>query len=324
MKKIILILIIFILTGCNYQEINNLEIATIININYKNNNYIMNIQTINPTNKDNINYKYYTSKDKTLTKTYNNILNQTSKQIYIKQLQIIILNENLVKTKLQDTITYLLENTEINKDIYIFQTKEENIINNLDNLNIPNQNIIDTLKNKNNNQSITPLTTLNEITKKTLNNQIELIIPTLITINKSLELSTPAIFKNNTFLNYLTEEETLCYNLITNNIKTKYLTINNKNNYYTIKLYNIKTNKKIKNNKVYIYIKGNANIIESNNIEEKYLNKKITQIITKNYNNINKKYNSDIFGIKELYYLNKKKYKRNNIKIISNIKIIEK
>ena len=223
MKKIILILIIFILTGCNYQEINNLEIATIININYKNNNYIMNIQTINPTNKDNINYKYYTSKDKTLTKTYNNILNQTSKQIYIKQLQIIILNENLVKTKLQDTITYLLENTEINKDIYIFQTKEENIINNLDNLNIPNQNIIDTLKNKNNNQSITPLTTLNEITKKTLNNQTELIIPTLITINKSLELSTPAIFKNNTFLNYLTEEETLCYNLITNNIKIKYL-----------------------------------------------------------------------------------------------------
>jgi len=44
MKKIILILICLMLTGCNYIELNDMGIVTMLAIEYKDNNYNLTIE----------------------------------------------------------------------------------------------------------------------------------------------------------------------------------------------------------------------------------------------------------------------------------------
>ena len=73
MKKILLILSILLLTGCssNYRELNELGITTAVSIDYKDNNFYVIAEVINPikqqdasssNNSPFVNYKWGSSK----------------------------------------------------------------------------------------------------------------------------------------------------------------------------------------------------------------------------------------------------------------------
>jgi spore germination protein KC len=164
-------------------------------------------------------------------------------------------------------------------------------------------------------------------------------------------ISNMTIFKDGKFLGYLTNNESLAYNIITNNTKT-YLIRNKYNNKDFIVNEIIKSSTSIdpniKKKEITITIKGDASISEVNhkiNLEndknikkiENKLNNDIEKLIKESITSTNTKYNSDIYGFKDLFYkTNPKQYKKLvkelgdnfltslNIKVKSDIRIIEK
>ena len=286
MKKILFISLIFLLTSCTkYQEINNLAITTAISIEH-NNKYILTLQIIEGNKENIINYK---EEGSSITKAYNKIVKKSPKQIYTNQTNIIILDEELIKNKLKETLYYLKNNKNIKKETYIFITKEKDILIRAKKLNnIPNQNIIDSFNNINNTLSITKLVTLDNIIKKYKNKYIT--IPSILLNDKNeIELSTTAIV-NNKYINYLTEDESITYNFLTNNIKKTTIPIKDNNNNYIVEFNNIKTYKKNNN----IYITGTSTILETNTSikdKEKEINNYLEKYIKNNYKHIKQKYN---------------------------------
>lgn len=108
MKKYLFI-IIFIISGLflpisDYVELNNLIIVKNIGLDCQNNIYNLYIKEIIPEkNTNNINYKYkiYQSKGKNIKEAYQNLINNTSKKIFIKDTKSIITNchnnKNIIK-----------------------------------------------------------------------------------------------------------------------------------------------------------------------------------------------------------------------------------
>ena len=121
MKKLLIILFLF--TGCNYKELNNMAIVTGIYIDY-NKQYELDIMV----SKDK-NIIYHTS-GKTIDKALSNLT--IPKQLYLGHLDILIINKKAIK-KMSNITNYFNKNKEVSKRFYIMISKK-NIIKKLSKL----------------------------------------------------------------------------------------------------------------------------------------------------------------------------------------------
>ena len=367
MKKILIIipLILTLLTGCyNYEELNNLAIVSAISISLnKNNQYEVIVQVVNPkkeqdsSSSNEPDFITFESTGSTLHESFRKLTQKSLKRIYGNQMQIVIIDESIAKNNLKDILDFLIREPEIRNEVYILIGKDKDILKILTPLNnISSQNIKESIENDTKRLGCSKIITLSDLIKDYKNPNIELTIPSIkISGNSndgkeeknleqsqtdtSIELDGIAVFKDNKLKGYLTDDESLTYNFITNKIKNTLIKLNynNNNEYIITETISSKTKliPNIKNNTITINIKGTSAITELNkkidiekkeniNKLEKKLNNKIEKFITINYQRINDKYNSDIYGFKDLYYkTNNKYYKRMNNKenILKNIKI---
>ena len=102
-KKIFILLLIFILTGCyDQKELNTIAIMTATEINKIDNEFIVNAQVVNPQSSDktvNVQAPFiiYTGTGKTIQEAYRQIKLQSSRYLYPNHLQLLIINEELAK-----------------------------------------------------------------------------------------------------------------------------------------------------------------------------------------------------------------------------------
>ena len=367
MKKILIIipLILTLLTGCyNYEELNNLAIVSAISISLnKNNQYDVIVQVVNPkkeqdsSSSNEPDFITFESTGSTLHESFRKLTKKSLKRIYGNQMQVVIIDESIAKNNLKDILDFLIREPEIRNEVYILIGKDKDILKILTPLNnISSQNIKESIENDTKRLGCSKIITLSDLIKDYKNPNIELTIPSIkISGNSndgkeeknleqsqtdtSIELDGIAVFKDNKLKGYLTDDESLTYNFITNKIKNTLIKLNynNNNEYIITETISSKTKliPNIKNNTITINIKGTSAITELNkkidiekkeniNKLEKKLNNKIEKFITVNYQRINDKYNSDIYGFKDLYYkTNNKYYKKMNNKenILKNIKI---
>ena len=367
MKKILIIIpfILTLLTGCyNYEELNNLAIVSAISISLnKNNQYDVIVQVVNPkkeqdsSSSNEPDFITFESTGSTLHESFRKLTKKSLKRIYGNQMQVVIIDESIAKNNLKDILDFLIREPEIRNEVYILIGKDKDILKILTPLNnISSQNIKESIENDTKRLGCSKIITLSDLIKDYKNPNIELTIPSIkISGNSndgkeeknleqsqtdtSIELDGIAVFKDNKLKGYLTDDESLTYNFITNKIKNTLIKLNynNNNEYIITETISSKTKliPNIKNNTITINIKGTSAITELNkkidiekkeniNKLEKKLNNKIEKFITINYQRINDKYNSDIYGFKDLYYkTNNKYYKRMNNKenILKNIKI---
>ena len=170
-------------------------------------------------------------------------------------------------------------------------------------------------------------------------------------VDTSVVLGPLAIFKGNKLIGYLSEEESLAYNIVMDNITNALITNKYDDDKYIVsELIKSKTDLEVdsKNNKINITVKGNAaikevnynniNLKDENNVKkiEDDLNKKIEKLVKNSIKNVTKKYNSDIFGFENLFYKEDYKYYKQikdkwsdkifqnlEIKVDSKFKIVE-
>lgn len=361
MKKILLLIICIIITGCNdYAELNRLSIVTAISIDKNENNYevallIANSPKSNTTSKEGeAKTTVYKAKGKTVAETIKKIDKKTPKQLYFSHINVVIISEEIGKEGFFKIADWLIRHPQTRNRFYLMQVNNNKasdvlkIISPLESF--PSQSIATLIESNKNSKVTGDSASYSNFIGRILEQGYEGIMPT-IKINgdtkegskqKNIETAEPktylslgpiAIYKKDKLVKTTNTKETEAIQIINNEAKELIYNIKYKNNYINIFSNNIKTKIKMKNPKeINIQIKGQGEITEINgyiNLEknikaiEKKWNKKMKKDLNTLIEKIKNEYQSDIFGFGNMIYKNypKKWKKLKNKNYLKKIKI---
>lgn len=345
MKKIILVIILLMLTGCyDYKELNQIAIIGATSIDKIDNNYIVKIQVINPqnvkeaTSNNNTSFVVYEGVSNNLQEAYRKITNYSPRFTYSDHMQVLFLSENIVKEDFSEVMDFLMRNPSVRNDFYVLIEKSGNDIIELTTpiSQISATSIKSSLENNSKHYGTSTVVNFNDFSEMYLNPNNEIVLPSIKLIGNirdgqdmentmessdyvKYELSNLAVFKDNLLIGYLSLEESLAYNFIMNKIDTAIISYecdNDKN--IVTNIIHSKTDIKVNKNKININIDANGNLIEVGcNVEidkdrikniEDNISKRIENIVSNSINNTLNNYDSDIYGFLDLYYKNDYKY----------------
>ena len=294
MKKIILLLLpIFILTGChNYRELNELAIATAVEVDKINDNFHLLVQVANPKNQNDASsanqpqFVTYEATGKTVQEAFRNIVNESSRKIYGMHVQLLVITEDIAKEDLVSMLDFFFSNVEIRKEFYVVldtSKSDDKLLKVLTPVtNLSSKSILDSLETNNKFMGVSNLVTFNDLMDTYLDDNKELVLPTIymegsyeegkneeILIETDSEtklfLGNMAVFKDEKLVGYLSKEESIVVNLLKNELQDALITHEcGKNKYTTEEITLDKTDIKIdlEKLKVTINIKGSGYIAE--------------------------------------------------------------
>lgn len=328
MKIAIILAILFLLTGCNdYVEINDLGVVTGIVLDYKDDLYELTSQII--VNEKQSKIVVYTSTGKTIEEAIGKTSKLLNKQYYIAFIKILVITENIIKNDV-NYYDYFLRESKSKMNFYVYYCESENA-----------KKILDIYKNEDGSSlyvdkmmkfneqlfsSSTPLEFIDLIYNK-LEPGINPIYPT-IAIKKNndeevLYLGNLVSFNSKKELLTFNENESIIYNLVTNNMKDSLMTIPCNDKLFTLNIENVKTKFKWKNNTFTISsdITSKINDYDCNyDIAEKSTLKKLANIskqhIKENIENLitlAKNKNNDFIGIGNYIFRRDKELRKKNI-----------
>lgn len=320
MKIKIILLITFILccSGCyNYNELNTLAIIAGMSIDYKDDEYVVNVLIANSkqaqvSSKEGESQSIvYEGKGKTLSTALKEIEVISPKSLYIGHLSFIVVSEDLAKEGLQDTMDFLIREPASTKRFYLILAKNveaKNVLQIVSPLeSFPSQSISIAISFSKESQAVTSDIPYSSFVEKLLETGAEPILPSIeiegsieegkseeslkeTTPKSYLKLSTLALFKGDRFVHFTDEEESDGINIINGDSKEMLIECNCSGGKASIELRNIDTNYKIKleNNQPVVTIKVDA----AGAIQEStcLLNLESTQIIS----DLEKKANEEV------------------------------
>ena len=350
MKKFkYIILLLPLLSGCyNYRELNELGITTAVSIDYKDNNFILISEVINPIKQQDVSasnnspFVNFTSVAPSIQEAFRNTVLESPRQLYLSQLEIILVSEEIINNHLEEFLEFFSREPETRTEIKVIIAKTDESTKGITIqsllTNFSSSNILESLEVQNKLLGLTQEVTINELLNMYLDPNLEIVLPSMILYGSSdigdekenittsipktmVKVGTTSVIKDGKILGYLSEEESKTVNLINGNLTKTILKISYEDGYVVFEPNRIKTKQKldIKDNKITIEISGfskikefhtNKNIKNMKTVEKlnKYFNKEIENMIKDNFNQIREKYNTDMFGFQELYYRTDHKY----------------
>lgn len=354
MKRIkFLILLLPLLSGCyNYRELNELGITTAVSIDYKDNNFYVIAEVINPikqqdaSSSNNSPFVNYNSSSSSLQDAFRKVVLESPRQLYAAQLEIIVLSEEVVNNHLEEVLEYFARDPETRTEIKIIVAKTEDSTKaiTLQTLltSLSSSNIINSLDLQSKVLGMAYPVTLNELLNMYIDPYLEVVLPSMTLYGnyeigdekENITTSSPkaivkidgsTITKDNKILGYLDLEESKILNLINGKLKETIIKMNYYDGYIIFEPNRIKVSREldIKNNIIKINISGysktkeiqsNINVKDPKEVEKlnKALNMELEKKITDTFNSIREKYGTDVFGFQELYYRTNYKYFKEN------------
>ncbi len=354
MKRIkFLILLLPLLSGCyNYRELNELGITTAVSIDYKDNNFYVIAEVINPikqqdaSSSNNSPFVNYNSSSSSLQDAFRKVVLESPRQLYAAQLEIIVLSEEVVNNHLEEVLEYFARDPEARTEIKIIVAKTEDSTKaiTLQTLltSLSSSNIINSLDLQSKVLGMSYPVTLNELLNMYIDPYLEVVLPSMTLYGnyeigdekENITTSSPkaivkidgsTITKDNKILGYLDLEESKILNLINGKLKETIIKMNYYDGYIIFEPNRIKVSREldIKNNIIKINISGysktkeiqsNINLKDPKEVKKlnKALNMELEKKITDTFNSIREKYDTDVFGFQELYYRTNYKYFKEN------------
>ena len=295
MKKILLILFIFFLSGCyNYKELNKIGIVSSISIDKKDNMYKVGAQVLNVKNKDDTSSSkviVYESSGKTIEEALRKMTTKSNKKLYGGHLGKLVISDDVAKDSIIDVIDLFQRLPEIKDEFTITVSKDIDAFDVIKIMtsteSIPADYVTSEIETADVESALTYSSKLDEFVSFYLKEYIDPAISVIKVNNydkdgttlKNTETTNPktkiildniAITSNGKLENYLNKDETIGYNFIRNRVKEMIIPIkcDEDNNYSSISLINSKTKSKIKktNNKytIYLNVNSSASITEYN------------------------------------------------------------
>lgn len=357
MKKIILILsIIFsslICSGCfNYRELNDLAIISAIGIEKTEDkeDYLVSAQIVNikktgseAGNEGISKVVTYKGKGKDIDSAIKRIANESSKDIFLAHLKLLIIDDDVIKNELTNVIDFFARDTESKMNFYVVTSTTDKPIDILETLtpldSLPSQDIynsldiseelmgnanvmtfeelLDILLQKGINPVYTDLKIKGEKNKNENTDSLKESAPkSVVSINNLVS------FDNNGGITKLNEDESIGYSFIKNRIKKPVVTgkCEDENNYFSVEILKSKSKieSQIKNDTININIKATGTVGEincNNNLDDIKTRKMINSVTSKEIKkkvlktiNLSKKTKNDFIGIGNYIYKNEKDY----------------
>ena len=348
MKKMIFIIpIIFLLTGCyNYREINELAIVSGVSIRKVDNEIELTTEVINPKKEQDASsgeepeFIIYSSRAKSVQEAIRKMMKESPRKMYGAHIEILVIDEGIAREYLMDILDSFARNPEIRSEFKVLVGKSDDILKITTPLEkISSENIRNSLENNNKYLGFANVVTYHELISNVLNPNIELVLPVLsmkgnVNLGEDKEnisntsvkatsiIDGMAIFRNNKLIGYLTEEESLTYNILRDSVKNFFIRTSGHDNEYIVhEIIRLSSKMEFDKNKneMKITLTGKSAISEVNekidleNLEEvskleKELNQELKKMVERSILSIQKKYNSDIFGFGDVIYKSYPKY----------------
>ena len=342
MKKIIILLIILLplLTGCyNYRELNDLSIVTAMSIEKNNDLYKVTVQVVNPRKDTDASkgnqpsFITYNTTSQSIQKALREMIKESPNKMYAAHLELLIIDEELAKEGISPILDFLIRDPELRDEFYVLISQDKNILETITPLdNLTSESITKSLKTLNKYLGITSITTYSDLIDAYLDDNKEISLPSIklegnltegndkedlekTNTEAKLILSNMTVFRKDKLIGYLDEFESIAYNFIKDNITNTLIKSNYDDGFIIHEIISSKTKIEVnpKENKVKITLSGTSsisevytkkNLTEYKNIQEieKIMNNNIEKLIENSFYNIVKKYNTDIFNFKDLYY----------------------
>lgn len=336
MKKIILLILVFLMTGCyDYNELNDLEIVSSLLIDYKDNNYTAYLEVINTNETATVGSKFIEGRGTTLEAAINNIYKDSNLMPFFSHMSSLIISENVAKENIEPLFDYLARDTEIKKSFLFFLADDIDSL--LEYEAEPRQSLGENLKkilynNVRYNGKYSSLN-LREILYRYLR-EIPYVIGKVKLIDKDLYLEDTCLFVDNKLQFVIDGPAALLVNMLRGENKTYeiYDDIS-----YLVNGY--KLGYKVFEDKIELELSGNIRItsikdkvdLSSEGIKklEKEINAKQEKYLLDIINYAKKK-NTDIYGFNHQYYLNyprlieKDSWKKLDYSVKVDLKISEK
>jgi len=348
--KIILIIILFTLTGCyDYNELNELAIANGISIDYKNNEYIVSILISNSHKNTSSNDEnqattsLFQGTGKNLNDAITNLELTLPKKLYLGHINIIIISEEYAKKGIYDLFDYFSRNPELLKKMYLAITKDVEAYKTLASISplemFSSKNIISNIETNNKDVGKTYPVLYSEALLKYVEQGYEFVIPTISLTGDKNEASKEenikdpiskshliilnlSVFNKDKLKTYTNDNESKGINILTNNVKNLEIIKNE----FTASINDIKCKIKFKleNNKpnITIDIEYKYKIIAINkdiditskeiqNTIKKEIEKEIKTYINQTIDLV-KTNKTDIIGFGNTIYKHEPNYYKNN------------
>ena len=322
MKKILLLFFMILCTSCNYRELNEISIITLLTIDKTEDTYILQSLVMD---EDVDELKRYQGKGKTISNALNDLDLKLNKKIYLGHLKTMIISEDLAKEGLSDILNYFLKNEKIRDNFYLLISEDisgEDLLKKIEKEGLSLNNI-DHLLSEDKLSSPIVNNTVNHFLRNLLDEGID---PSLNYINEDLEIHNIAIFKDDKLVSKSNQTNEI--NIFLNNTNSLLFSISCEKN-ITVTIDNIQIKNKKKNSEIQTLIYGIAQITEGNcNLTKKELTNKINKKLKKNLTETLQKLqenNTDIAGFGKLLFssenLKEDYFKMLKINIQTNIKL---
>lgn len=351
MKKLLIIPLIFLLTGCwNYRELNQLAITTGIAVDKENDNYKITIMIANSkkssSSDDSItpSAAVYDGTGQTIYEAFKDTSLSVSKQIYLSHIDVLVLSEEVAKNNLTDVIDFLFRYPQTRNNFYLVLAKDKKASDILKVTTpletFPSQNLAKNLEITDKLQGFTYTVDFTDFTKSLVSEGINPILPSVTVIGNSeegnkeenvqqnepstyLKLDMLGLFKKDKFVAWANPNQSKGINIINNKIYILGVIIDYQNEKIVTEITEMKTDFKVENNKVKITIDTTGAIQEVNSNVDLYNLKTIEEIQNSDVEKIKEYVNdainlakdnkTDIFGFGNYVYKNNPK-KWNEIK----------
>lgn len=339
------------LTGCwNYKELNNLGITTGIGIDKSEEGYEITLMIANSQKQTNSSSNgrasndIFTGNGRTLYEAIKDAAMSISKEVYLGHIEVLIISEEVAKDGIQEVIDFIFRYPQARNDFHVAisnNCKAGDILKITGPLDtISTQNIAQNLKITNRLQGFTHTVKCIELVNHLINEGINPVLPSILIIgdvekgneDKNIERSEPetyvklgmlGIFKKDKFIKFADRNESKGINIINNKINITLLALNYNGINVNLEVDDLKTKKKIKDNKIIVETKIISSIQETSehlNLTDPKIIEEIRKIgveevkrLIESAIKVTKDNKTDIFGFGNLIYKDDFK-KWNNIK----------
>ena len=319
MKRLIIILgFVLLLCGCyDYRELNDMSVVTGIGIDYKDNKYIVNLEvtkSIKDGSSNKLETILYTGESNILSDAFLNAKNSSDKYVYMEHVNILLVSENLCNKSIGDVIDYIVRDTTINSNYYMVMVDDPEYIFSKK---IENDSISNVITNTINYYlDDTSFDDLDIMASYMMNDRIDIAIPSISLNDDKVIFNKVAYFNKDRLVG---EIDSKMFSLL----KLNSSNLNFSKNGNTVSIYKNSVKYETTKDKIIIKLWGEGVVKEISSkidLENKDSYDYLSRIISKemkveieNFINKSLSNNSDLLGLKDIYY---KKYKKN----INNIK----
>ena len=292
MKKLLIVPLILLLTGCwNYRELNQLAITTGIAVDKENDNYKITIMIANSKKNSGSDGSItpsaavYDGTGNTIYEAFKDTSLSVSKQIYLSHIDVLVLSEEIAKNNLTDVIDFLFRYPQTRNNFYLVLAKDK-IASDLLKVTtpletFPSQNLAKNLEITDKLQGYTYTVDFTDFTKSLVSEGINPVLPSVTLIgdtnegNKEenvqqnepstyLKLDMLGLFKNDKFVAWANPDQSKGINIINNKVYILGVVVNYQDKKIVTEITEMETGFKVEDNKVKITIDTTGAIQEIN------------------------------------------------------------